>query len=232
MLADYYADLVQLEQLLADAKALQRQLQGEVASPSAALGDALAVMFLRTQAFASSANLPVQLQVSLEERAGGPPAQQAEDVKALIAVLETRREETQAHIDRLSSQLLASRGYDLSAPADDPMTLLISESSQQVLELQEQLEREEARQRELRQARDLAWETYRTLASKEAEVQVATQVTDTEVRFAVPAVEPKHPVAPKKQLNVAIAGALGLMLGVFGAFFVEYWKGGVKQDER
>ena len=224
MLADYYADLVQLEQLLADAKALQRQLQGEVASPSAALGDALAVMFLRTQAFASSAKLPVQLQVSLKEWAGGTPAQQADDVEALIAVLETRRDETQAHIDHLSSQLLSSRGYDLTASADDPMSRLITQYSHQVLELQEQLEREEARKRQLTQARDLAWETYRTLASKEAEVQVATQVTDTEVRFAVPAVEPKHPVAPKKRLNVAIAGGLGLMVGVFGAFAMEYFE--------
>jgi uncharacterized protein involved in exopolysaccharide biosynthesis len=49
-------------------------------------------------------------------------------------------------------------------------------------------------------------------------------VTDTEVRFAVPAVEPKKPVAPKKKLNIAIAGMLGLMVGVFGAFLVEYFE--------
>ena len=54
---------------------------------------------------------------------------------------------------------------------------------------------------------------------------VASQATDTEVRFAVPAVEPKKPVAPKKKLNIAIAGVLGLMVGVFGAFLVEYFEG-------
>jgi len=231
MLADYYADLVQLEQLLADAKALQSQLQGEVASPSAAMGDALAVMFLRTQAFASSAKLPVQLQVSPKEGTGRTAEQQAEDVKALIAVLETRRDETQADIDSLSSQLLASKGYELAASADDPITRLITQYSQEVLELQEQLAREQARQRELTQARDLAWEPYQTLARKEAEVQVATQVTDTEVRFAVPAVEPKHPVAPKKKLNIAIAGVLGLMVGVFGAFAMEYFEGGAEEGK-
>jgi len=193
ILADYYADLILLEQLLADARALQRQLQSRVASPSAATGDALAVMFLRTQAFASSAKLPVQLQVSLKEGIGGAAEQRAEDVEALIAALEARRDETQARIDSLSSQLLVSRGYELAAPADDPISRLIAQYSQEVLELQEQLEREKARKRELTQARDLAWETYQTLARKEAEVQVATQVRDTEVRFAVPAVEPKYP---------------------------------------
>ena len=95
----------------------------------------------------------------------------------------------------------------------------------EILQLQEELEREQARKRELTQARDLAWETYQTLARKEAEVGVAVQVTDTEVRFAVPAVEPKRPVAPKKKLNIAIAGVLGLMVGVFGAFVVEYFEG-------
>lgn len=229
VLADYYADLIQLEQLLADARSLHKQLQGETASPSAATGDALAVVFLRAKAFASSASLPVQLQISLKEGVGGTAGQQAEDVNALIAVLEARRDETQAHIDSLSSQLLASTEYELAASADDPINRLIAQYSQEVLELQEQLEREEAQRRELTQARDLAWETYQTLARKEAEIGVASQVTDTEVRFAVTAIEPKEPVAPKKKLNIAIAGMLGLMVGVFGAFFIEFLENGEKQ---
>jgi succinoglycan biosynthesis transport protein ExoP len=231
VLANYYADLIQLEQLLADARALHKQLQGNVASPSAATGDALAVMFLRTQAFASSARVPVELQMPLEQVAVGTAGQQAEDVKALIAVLETRRDETQAHIDSLSSQLLVSVEYELTAAADDPINRLIAQYSQGVLELQEQLEREEARKRELTSARDLAWETYDTLARKEAEVGVASQVTDTEVRFAVPAVEPKKPVSPRKKLNIAIAGALGLMVGVFATFTMEYFQAGGQRPE-
>ena len=107
------------------------------------------------------------------------------------------------------------------------MQALIDEGTlqQEILRLQEQLEREQARKQELTSARDLAWETYDTLARKEAEVGVASQVTDTEVRFAVRAVEPKEPVAPKKKLNIAIAAVLGLMVGVFGAFVVEYLEG-------
>jgi len=95
----------------------------------------------------------------------------------------------------------------------------------EILQLQEELEREQARKRELTQARDLAWETYQTLARKEAEVGVAVQVTDTEVRLAVRAFKPEEPVAPKKKLNIAIAGVLGVMVGVFGAFAMEYFEG-------
>ncbi|WP_017756552.1 Wzz/FepE/Etk N-terminal domain-containing protein [Calidifontibacillus oryziterrae] len=40
----------------------------------------------------------------------------------------------------------------------------------------------------------------------------------------VEAVAPETPVAPKKVLNVAIATVVGLMLGVFVAFFRAYWR--------
>lgn len=35
---------------------------------------------------------------------------------------------------------------------------------------------------------------------------------------------PVNPISPNKKLNVAIAGALGIMFSVFIAFFKEYWK--------
>ena len=34
-----------------------------------------------------------------------------------------------------------------------------------------------------------------------------------------------NPVAPKKKLNIAVAGVLGLFLGILLAFFQEYWEG-------
>jgi uncharacterized protein involved in exopolysaccharide biosynthesis len=125
------------------------------------------------------------------------------DLDILISVLEARRDEAQ----RLISERVLQ---------------------QEILELQEQLERENAKKKELTHARDLAWETYQTLARKEAEVGVAAQVTDTEVRFAVPAIEPEKPVSPRKKLNIAIAGVLGVMIGVFGAFVAEYFEEGNK----
>ncbi|MBK5252183.1 MAG: hypothetical protein JJE29_06075 [Peptostreptococcaceae bacterium] len=38
------------------------------------------------------------------------------------------------------------------------------------------------------------------------------------------ALPPSSPVSPRKALNLAIGAVLGLMLGVFWAFFIEYWE--------
>ncbi len=52
----------------------------------------------------------------------------------------------------------------------------------------------------------------------------------TEVRFASQALPPRKPVSPKKLMNAAVGLALGLMLGVFGAFLFDYV--GVESDPR
>jgi succinoglycan biosynthesis transport protein ExoP len=47
-----------------------------------------------------------------------------------------------------------------------------------------------------------------------------------EASFTVvaPAFPPEKPVQPRKMLNMAVAGVLGLMIGVFLAFFLHYWE--------
>ena len=202
-LADYYATKQGLDRLIADARALRDQLRQETSSSPTGTGNSLSIMLLQASAFTLlSPGLPVQLQLAFDEMAGleGSAEEQVQDLDALLSILEARREEVQSLIDERTLQ-------------------------QEILQLQEQLEREQARKQELTSTRDLAWETYNTLARKKVEVGVASQVTDTEVRFAVTAIEPKEPVAPKKKLNIAIAGMLGLMVGVFGAFLVEYFEG-------
>ena len=54
---------------------------------------------------------------------------------------------------------------------------------------------------------------------------VATQSGGTEVRLASQAEPPAEPTGPRKLPNVAIAGMLGLTLGVFGVFALEWWQG-------
>ena len=45
------------------------------------------------------------------------------------------------------------------------------------------------------------------------------------------AVEPMAAVKPKKMQNIAIAAVLGLMAGVFLAFFLEYWKNSAAENK-
>ena len=41
-----------------------------------------------------------------------------------------------------------------------------------------------------------------------------------------PAIEPAAPIKPNKKLNILIAGVLGLFVGIFVAFFFEFWQKG------
>jgi capsular polysaccharide biosynthesis protein len=41
-----------------------------------------------------------------------------------------------------------------------------------------------------------------------------------------PAIEPITPIKPNKKLNILIAGVLGLFVGIFIAFFLEFWQKG------
>jgi uncharacterized protein involved in exopolysaccharide biosynthesis len=43
---------------------------------------------------------------------------------------------------------------------------------------------------------------------------------------------PENPISPKKKQNIAIAGILGLFLGVFIAFFREFWVSSAGEEEK
>lgn len=107
--------------------------------------------------------------------------------------------------------------------AAEPLSAAIEKLHDEVDAFRAELEKEEAEQRELTRARDLAWQTYSTLADKAVEVQIATDVGGSQVRFAAPAVPPLSPARPKKKQSIALAAAVGLMIGVGGAFGVEYF---------
>ena len=46
------------------------------------------------------------------------------------------------------------------------------------------------------------------------------------------AIVPQVPIGPRRMVNVAIAGILGLMIGVFAAFAAHYLKDNRKIEER
>jgi len=93
---------------------------------------------------------------------------------------------------------------------------------EEVRTLRSQLEAEQAKQRELARARDVAWEAYTTVARKAAEVNVASSMTPALVRFASPAVEPTRPVPSAARKNALLAGAAALMLAGTIVLFLNY----------
>lgn len=128
-----------------------------------------------------------------------------------------------------AQQLLALQGLEqlpTYTAAAEPLTLAIAELQTDVRILQSDLELERAKEKELTRARDLAWETYTTVARKAAELDVASAVTGTVVRFAAPAVEPLAPVGAKTRQNVLLAGVVGLLMAIGAGFFIDYMKSG------
>lgn len=73
---------------------------------------------------------------------------------------------------------------------------------------------------------DIAQATYDAFLKKYEETRVveATEMGESTINIVSQALVPLRPVAPRKMLNVAVAGVLGLMVGVFIVFFKEYWE--------
>ncbi len=67
---------------------------------------------------------------------------------------------------------------------------------------------------------------YDILTQKNEETKIALSAESTNLEVAKYAFVPETPIKPNKKLNLAIAGVMGLFLGIFIAFFMEFWQGG------
>ena len=78
----------------------------------------------------------------------------------------------------------------------------------------------------IKQKVDFARSTYEAFLNKYEETRIlkSSDIGEASIIIVSPAVEPFTPIGPRKLLNMAIAAVLGLMLGVFLALFIEYWK--------
>ena len=159
----------------------------------------------------------------------GPVA--ASDIEGLIQALEQRQEETETKIADLTATLLNPPQHPLPQEAGAQIKDRIEKWTTELQSLQARLEAEQAHQKDLERQRDMAWDTYAQLAKKAVEVEVAAESGGTEVRVASLALPPAKPVSTRKLLNTALAGMVGLMLGVFAVFAAEWWQEGKQGNE-
>jgi hypothetical protein len=90
-------------------------------------------------------------------------------------------------------------------------------------DLRSQYEARKAREQQLTQQRDLAWNTFTTLSNKDVELSLSNTAANSEVRFAAPAVPPVDPVQGTSLLMVvALAAVVGNLLAVFIAFLANF----------
>ncbi len=169
--------------------------QIKAGSSSSASAAANSLALVSLQAGAFT-SLPVELQVSLDEMSDLNVS--LDDIDVLISTLEARSGGT--------------RGQS------------IVELRQEILQLMGELEQDKSKQRELENSRGIAWETVMTLDRKASEIKVTTLTQGVVVRTAVVAVVPDSPVPLRRAMTIGIALILGLIVSVFGAFGVEYFK--------
>lgn len=200
---DHIALENKLDRLLSDAQALRQRMSSDAASNTR--GDELAALLLEASAFSTWANLPVNLQIPIDQLSTGTLTEQLSTLDTLIATLQARK------------QVLEAEG--------------IEQSVAQINRLQAELEAAKSQQAQLTQARDLAWTTYTSLANQVAEVSVSAQTQGRVVRLAASAMPPNSPVSPNRWLYTLLASIVALMASSGLAFAVEYWRHRVGTEE-
>ncbi len=199
---DYLAVQRAIAYIVQDIQGLRNQLAQQPGDQPASLADDLTALFLQVKAFDAEASTPIQLQVnSAASFSNKSLAEQIAFLDDLVVTLEAKSSEINERLAELEPQILA---------------------------LQQSLQEINVESDLLTSARDLAHETYMTLARKLEEARIAAQEENGMLQVGSYTAIPEKPVSPRRMLNTAVAGALGGMLGVFGAFAIEWWQG----DER
>lgn len=102
----------------------------------------------------------------------------------------------------------------------------INDAWKRVNLLKQELAQEKLTQSRLEREYNTAKGVYDVLSQKAEEVKIAVATESGLVKIASLAYEPKYPIKPNKKLNILIAGVLGLFVGIFAAFFLEFWQKG------
>ncbi|MDR5658772.1 Wzz/FepE/Etk N-terminal domain-containing protein [Serpentinicella sp. ANB-PHB4] len=109
----------------------------------------------------------------------------------------------------------------------------ITQLQSEIEEIQIELQDKRYQQRLIEQRVDLAQNTYDAFVKKYEELRVAesTEIGEQTISVISEAYPSSIPTGPNKTLNIAIALVLGVMLGGFLAFFIEYWESTGKDKE-
>jgi capsular polysaccharide biosynthesis protein len=208
----------QMETLITQAEALQKQMQGGTASSAGNLGDALALLTARFNALniskdqtsnAVQSGIELNFQITNTQTLAGSAQDLQADVETLLKLATDEKAAAEARLESLRS------------PGPDEQT--IEDIAANTRALQTELENENARKQELTNQRDLAWKAYQTLLQKVTEIQTAPQ-TSNEVTMAEPAV-PAQVGNPRGTLrNALVGGVLGLLVGLAAVLIQEWWR--------
>jgi len=102
----------------------------------------------------------------------------------------------------------------------------IAQTAREIETLQIELAEKKAVEERLLNKLEDTKQTYDRLVQKYDEAMIASAIDSAEalISLVAPAWVPATPVGPRKILNLAVAGILGLVAGIFTTFFRHYWK--------
>ena len=161
---------------------------------------------------------------------------QSAGIESLISIIDTTLFEI-SKVDISSFEDAVSRnlkqklvdGIILIKSLDAEMLQLkenVNKAWKRVNLLKQELAQEKLTQSRLEREYNTAKGVYNVLSQKNEEVKIAVATESGLVKIASLAYEPKYPIKPNKKLNILIAGVLGLFVGIFVAFFLEFWQKG------
>ncbi len=182
-----------LARLQADAQSLRALI--ESSQGDASTGEELAKLILQANAYNNTGDLPVRLDLTFAE-----------------LERETTREKQIAQLDALLKAIQTRRAAYGGAA--------VQEQYRQLNEIQVQIERAAAQQKELQTDRDSAWSVYQLLLTKVTETSLASTTENQTVRVANMAVPPTQPTESRRLLTVLLGGMMGLVLGAGAALVI------------
>jgi len=140
-----------------------------------------------------------------------PELFQQGSVQALVEASAEQPSELSLQANKLGEDLLNLKGWEgvlEYSVRDLPLSREIITRENEIRFLQADVARLEQHRADLKQNRDLAWQAYSTLLSKEQEVKIASAAEGTEVRFAWEATPPRA-----RSRSSVYMGFVGLLLG-------------------
>lgn len=196
------------QEQLTTVRALRTQV--EQGGEGAARSNMAALQILKMSVYGMP---PQGLQVEVRDLPDVNQQAMLADLDGLLQSLEERLVELETHIGSGGTPLGSTQG--VTSTLTNPLENLRTSKAQ--------LEAETAKRLQLTQQRDLEWDTYRTLSSKVAELNLTRAAASSEVRFGAPAVPPVGAVAGLSLLmGVGVAGVMGGIVAILVIFVAEY----------
>jgi len=216
--AHYLADQRAITYILQDIQALRGKLARQPDERLTSLADDLTALLLQLKVFNVQSLAPTQLS---ELKGQGTIVQASAPVQLHVNVnsVESRSNKTIGEMIAILDDIaraLEAKSAEIGQRLEDLQP--------QILSLQKQLQEIYTESDRIIRQRDLAKETYTALARKVQETRIAVQGTRPTAHLGSRAAVPEEPASPRKLRNTAVAGTLGLMLSIMGAFGVEWWR--------